>query len=131
MKAMTVGEVARRAGMRASAVRYYESVGLLPSPMRVSGQRRYDDSVLPTLTLIRTAQQAGLTIAEIYALFHQFPTETPPSERWQALAQQKIADLERVIARAQKMQQMLAAVLACECRTLEQCAAKIAEETLC
>jgi MerR family transcriptional regulator, redox-sensitive transcriptional activator SoxR len=127
MNMMTVGEAARRVGLRASALRYYESVGLIPPPQRVSGQRRYDEGVLKTLALIRTAQQAGLTIAEIHALFHEFPSETPPPERWQTLAQQKIADLDILIARAQNMKEMLAAVLKCECTTLDECAMRMME----
>ncbi|MFN8563711.1 MAG: MerR family transcriptional regulator [Anaerolineae bacterium] len=62
---MTISEVARRVGVRTSTLRYYESIGLLPAPKRVSGRRRYDSAVLQRLEIIRTAQQAGFTLAEL------------------------------------------------------------------
>ena len=65
MEEMAIGEVARRAGVRASALRYYESIGILPAPRRVNGRRRYDGEVLELLTVVRVAQQAGFTAAEI------------------------------------------------------------------
>lgn len=65
MDQLTIGETARRAGVRPSALRYYESVGLLDAPRRISGRRRYDSQVLNRLSVIRLAQDAGFTIAEI------------------------------------------------------------------
>lgn len=65
MDDLTIGEVARRAGLRPSALRYYESVGILSPPQRVSGQRRYDATALQRIALIQLAQRAGFTIAEI------------------------------------------------------------------
>jgi DNA-binding transcriptional MerR regulator len=55
---LTIGEVARRAGKRASSIRYYESIGLLPTPRRVGGQRRYATETLRTLAVIDVAQRA-------------------------------------------------------------------------
>src|SRR5918992_1339605 len=65
---LTIGEVARRAGLQPSAIRYYEQIGLLPAPGRQSGRRRYDPAVLDRLTVIRVGQAAGLTLAEIREL---------------------------------------------------------------
>src|SRR5918997_4063167 len=65
---MRIGEVAARAGVRVSLIRYYEEIGLLPEPERVSGQRRYDDTVLRRLTVIDVAQRAGLSLEEIREL---------------------------------------------------------------
>ena len=62
---LTIGEVARRAGIRTSAIRYYESVGLLPAPPRMSGRRRYDPSIVQRLAVLHLAQEAGFTMAEI------------------------------------------------------------------
>ena len=56
---MRIGEVARRAGVRSSRIRYYESIGLLPEPERVSGQRVYDEGVLKRLAVIDVSQRAG------------------------------------------------------------------------
>src|SRR5918911_5312656 len=62
---MRIGQVASRAGIRVSQIRYYEEIGLLPEPDRVSGQRRYDDTILRRLAVIDVAQRAGLTLEEI------------------------------------------------------------------
>jgi len=119
---LIIGEVARRAGMRTSALRYYESVGLLPPPRRVyGGHRRYDSSVLELLRVLRMAQQAGFTIAEMHRLVAGFPAETPASERWQLLAQKKLQEVEAAIVHAQQTKQMLERLLQCSCLRLEEC----------
>ena len=92
MEELAIGEVARRAGIRPSALRYYESIGLLPAPRRVNGQRRYDERTVQLLKIVRLAQHAGFTVAEIQVLLHGFAPDTPPAARWQPLAQQKIAE---------------------------------------
>ncbi|MEP7294406.1 MAG: MerR family transcriptional regulator, partial [Chloroflexota bacterium] len=69
MAQLTISEVARQAGVRTSTLRYYESIGLLPEPARISGRRHYDADVLQRLEIIRTAQQAGFTLAELRVLF--------------------------------------------------------------
>ena len=71
MEELTIGEVARQAGIRPSALRYYESIGLLPVPRRVNGRRRYDPAIVQQLTVLQVARQAGFTIAEIQTLFHE------------------------------------------------------------
>lgn len=121
MASWSIGEVARRAGLRPSAIRYYESVGLLPRPPRWNGRRRYDDSVLPRLALVRLAQQAGFSIAEIRTLLHGFSRRTPPSQRWQTLAERKRAEIREQVRRARAMERVLDRLLACECPTLDDC----------
>ncbi len=59
---MRIGEVADQAGVRTSLIRYYEDIGLLPEPERVSGQRRYDATVLRRLTVIDVAHRAGMSL---------------------------------------------------------------------
>ena len=122
MEEMTIGEVARRAGMRTSALRYYESVGLLPEPRRVyGGHRRYDESVLELLSVLQMAQQAGFSIAEMHVLVAGFPPGTPASERWQLLAQKKLSEVEAVIVHAQQTKRLLEGLLQCSCLRLEDC----------
>ena len=118
----TITEVARRAGIRPSALRYYESIGLLPTPARVNGRRRYDESVPRGLTIIAAAQDMGFTIAAIATLFHGFSAETPAWARWQALARDKLPRIDALIKRAEGMKKLLEASLACECLTLDECA---------
>src|SRR6266498_5084110 len=107
MEDLASGAVARRAGIRASALRYYESIGLMPAPKRVSGRRRYDESTIQMLKVIQLAQQAGFTVAEIQTLLHGFAPDTPPAARWQPLARQKLRELDTVIAHAQQMKRVL------------------------
>jgi MerR family redox-sensitive transcriptional activator SoxR len=128
MEELTIGEVARRAGIRASALRYYESVEILPTPQRVNGRRRYDSRVFERLAVIQIAQQAGFTVAEMQVLFNGFTPETPASVRWQELAQQKLAEVEALIRRAQAMKRVLEEkLIRCRCLTLDECAHYIHE----
>jgi MerR family redox-sensitive transcriptional activator SoxR len=117
----TIGELARQASLRPSALRYYEDVGILPLARRVSGQRRYDDAALRRLVAIRVAQQAGFTLAEIRLLVHGFSPRTAPSARWRELARRKLPEVEGLIARARGMKRMLEAGLRCECVSLDDC----------
>jgi MerR family redox-sensitive transcriptional activator SoxR len=119
---LSISAVARRAGVRPSALRYYESVGLLEAPARVGGRRRYAADVLPRLALIAAAQQMGFTIAEIATLLHGFSPETPASARWRVLAARKLPEVEALIARAQGMKRLLEEALTCGCLTLDACA---------
>jgi MerR family transcriptional regulator, redox-sensitive transcriptional activator SoxR len=127
MDELAIGEVARRAGIRTSALRYYERVGLLPAPKRVSGRRRYDESTVQMLRLIQLAQGAGFTVAEIQTLLHGFAPETPPAARWQPLARKKMQELDALIHRAQQMKRVLETGLNCGCLRLEDCAIVLAD----
>jgi MerR family redox-sensitive transcriptional activator SoxR len=125
MGSMNIGEVARWAGVRPSTLRYYEGVGLLPSPERTNGRRRYDGEVLrevlDRLTIVRVAQQAGFTISEIPTLLDGFSEDTPPSERWRVLAREKLTEVDALIERALGMKDLLERGLRCECLRLEEC----------
>jgi MerR family transcriptional regulator, redox-sensitive transcriptional activator SoxR len=123
MDALTIGDVARHTGLRTSAIRYYESAGLIPAPRRVSGQRRYDPAVLTQLAIVRMAQEAGFTIEEIHTLVAGFPEGTPAGERWHALASRKLPEVDAQIARLRAMRRVLEESLACGCLTLDACAA--------
>ena len=127
MKSWAIGEVVNRAGVPASTIRYYEDIELLPRAERVNGRRRYDDSVLQKLGMIRLAQKAGFTLAEIQMLLHDFPMETPPSERWQVMAAQKLNELEKQLKTIQEMRTLLGRTLNCQCETMEDCGAGIVE----
>src|SRR3989442_829672 len=62
---LTIGEIATRAGVRTSSIRYYESIGVLPEPERRNGQRRYGPEAVERLKVIAVAQQAGFSLSEI------------------------------------------------------------------
>ena len=88
---LSIGDVARRAGVRPSAIRYYEQAGVLPAPVRVGGRRQYGPAVLERLAVLERAKACGFTLAETRLLLYGFREGTPPSERWKALARRKIA----------------------------------------
>ena len=121
MANMTIGEVAHRACVQASAIRYYEKIGLLPKTQRIGGQRRYETSVLNYLEVIDVARSAGFRIEEIRHLFHGFGKGTPAFRRWELLAQRKITEMDELIARAKKMKRLLENADRCKCLELEDC----------
>ena len=118
---LSIGDVAARAGIRPSAIRYYESIGVLPEPQRVNGQRRYAPDVVTRLAVVKMAQEAGFTVAEIATLFNGFEAGTAASARRRALAERKVAEIDALIARAETMRRVLGESLRCDCLTLDQC----------
>jgi MerR family redox-sensitive transcriptional activator SoxR len=121
MALLGIGEVARRAALRPSALRYYEAAGLLPRAARVSGQRRYDADILRRLDLLRFAQQAGFTLREIKTLLYGPRPENKLSERWQTLARKKLTELDTMAQRMQRMREALELSLQCGCSRVEEC----------
>jgi MerR family transcriptional regulator, redox-sensitive transcriptional activator SoxR len=122
MTMLAIGEVAARAGLRTSAVRYYEDVGILPAPERVNGRRRYGPEAVERLEVVRFAQSAGFTLDEIRVLFHGFGADAPPPRRWHEVATRKLRELDEQKARLERMRTVLEATLDCGCVTLEDCA---------
>ena len=118
---LTIGQAAARAGVAPSALRYWESEGLLEAT-RVNGRRYYDEQALRRLAVIDLAKCAGFRVEEIRRLFNGFPDGTPPSERWKVLAEGKLAELEALIESAQAMRSALEEALRCRCASLEDCA---------
>jgi MerR family redox-sensitive transcriptional activator SoxR len=121
MAGLMIGELARRAGVATSALRYYEKAGLLPSPARVSKRRQYDPAVLGRIRIILLARDAGFSINETRTFLNGFPVGTRPALRWRAMAQRKIAELDELTTRLGQMRSILDASFHCECRLLEDC----------
>lgn len=117
---MRIGEVARQAGVRVSQIRYYEEIGLLPEPQRVSGQRRYDDTILRRMAVIDVAQRAGLTLGEIRELVEH--GNDPMSARLRELAERRLPELDALIDRAQRVRTWLQTATGCDCRRIDECA---------
>ncbi|HVE45222.1 MAG TPA: MerR family transcriptional regulator [Acidimicrobiales bacterium] len=115
---ISITEVAERTGLRPSALRYYEEVGLITSPARQGGRRLYPESVLERLRLIASVQSCGFTIAEIRELLVEDGC-TP--ERWKPLAQRKLAEVGALIEKAKLTRRLLEDSLDCECRALDDC----------
>ena len=117
---MRIGEVAARAGVATSQIRYYEEIGLLPPPERVSGQRRYDATILRRLSVIDVAQRAGLSLDEIGELVHH--GNDPMSDRLRAVAQQRLPEIDALIERATRVRAWLQAATSCGCERIDDCA---------
>jgi MerR family redox-sensitive transcriptional activator SoxR len=122
MPELTISQVARQVGLQASAIRYYERIGLLPRAPRISGQRRYDTTVLYRLAIIQRARQLGFTLPEIRHLFFGFRDITRPSERWRTLSQRKLAELDHLMDGIKVVRGVLKKLMTkCRCDTLDQC----------
>jgi len=124
---MTIGEVAARAGLHTSAIRYYEKTGLLTPPARTSGRRIYQTEVLHQLTIIAVYKDLGFTLEEIGLLINDFPKEKAASARWSQLAETKIKEMENIIIKATAVKKTLIAIMQCRCTNLEDCAKGFAQ----
>jgi DNA-binding transcriptional MerR regulator len=105
---MTIGEVARRAHVATSTIRYYERRGLLRADTRQSGQRRYTTETLRRLVFIGMMQDIGLTLDEVHGILHA-ATVT----EWKAIAGQRLEALDEQIAQLQHARGLLAGALLC------------------
>jgi len=121
MSELSISEVARRTGIRPSALRYYEQVGLLPRTPRAGGRRRYGERAVQMVAVLRYAQQAGFTLDEIRKLFHGFDAKAPLGVRWRVLAQLKLRELDELQARIVHMRRAIEQGLACGCMRIEDC----------
>lgn len=118
---LLIGQVARRAGLRPSAIRYYESIGLLAEPERIAGRRHYPPSVLRTLALIAAGQRAGLTLEELRELLTNVDAPGAVPEHLQAIARRKLPAADAMIARAVRAKTWLQMAAECCCPTLDDC----------
>jgi MerR family transcriptional regulator, redox-sensitive transcriptional activator SoxR len=122
---MPISEVARVFGLRTSAIRYYEQIGILPPPMRRNGQRRYDNRALFRLAVVQRARETGFTLEEIRERFFGFPPGTRPPKRWHQLSERKIAQLHERMKRLQLMETLLKHLEDCRCDALDECGEKL------
>jgi len=119
---LTIGEVARRAGVAASTVRYYEAIDLLPEPVRERGQRRYDESVLGKLGFIGVAQSAGFSLDQIKQLVEGIDGGESMGGTMRTLSTLKLDEVEELLERTKAMKGWLEVAKECGCLTPEECA---------
>jgi MerR family transcriptional regulator, redox-sensitive transcriptional activator SoxR len=115
---LTIGEVARQAGVAATTLRYYEQIGLLPPPDRRGGQRRYDDSVLARLEVIRLCKSAGFALEEIQLLFAD---EAPGRPASRALAEAKLAEIDAQLESLARARAVIEWGMRCTCPSIDSC----------
>jgi MerR family transcriptional regulator, redox-sensitive transcriptional activator SoxR len=118
---LTIGQVAELAGLNTSHLRFYESVGVLPEPQRVGGQRRYREEVLHRLSIIEIAQRAGLSLEEIAPLTGPENMSTDASRHIRKLAEDKLPHIEALITRARAVKHWLEVAQHCDCTSVDVC----------
>ena len=112
MKPLTIGDVARRAGVGVETVRFYERQGLLAEPQRrTSGYRQYDEEAVAVLRFIRRAKELGFTLKEIKGLLELRLDATASRAEVRRQARAKVADIEAKIADLQRMRDVLQSLI--------------------
>jgi len=124
---MHIGDLAQRAGIAPSAIRYYEKAGLLPVPSRKSGRRQYGIETLGRLRIIQVARDAGFSIEETRIFLSGFSSTIPPAARWRQLAVRKLEEFQTTILRIERMKAVLESSFKCECLGIEDCERAILE----
>lgn len=119
---MLIGELARRTGLSASTLRYYEQEGLLPAPARIGNRRRYDAQVIGRIRIITLARSAGFSIAQTRDFLTNRPAGSIPASRWQATADIKKKEMDALIERATYIKRLLKTSFKCGCLNIEECA---------
>ena len=119
---LTIGEISRRSGVAASALRFYEEKGLISSEREGAGHRRYPRPVLRRIAFIVFAQRIGLTLEEIGNELAKLPPHRAPTRRdWSRLSQAWTSRIDRRIAELQRLRAGLTECIGCGCLSLERC----------
>jgi len=119
---LTIGEVARRSGVAASALRFYEQRGLISSERAGSGHRRYPRPVLRRIAFIVFAQRVGLSLDEIAGELARLPSDRAPTRRdWARLSRKWTARIDERIAELERLKVGLTECIGCGCLSLERC----------
>lgn len=121
MDGLRIGQVAQRAGIATSTLRYYEEIGLLEPARRVSGRRLYDDGVFQRLALIQSGQQAGFTLAEIGVLLHHVLDAQSGGATWHDLVKRKLSEMEAKLRSIESMRGLLEDIMNCDDEALAEC----------
>lgn len=118
---MTIGQLSKRSGVPASTIRYWERVGVMPEPMRRSGQRRYPEESLQRLAVLRLAQMCGFRLEEMRLLVQGFRADVAPPSGWRELARKKEAEIDQQVARLVAMRRVVGRVRRCKCLDWTEC----------
>ena len=119
---LTIGEVSRRSGVAASALRFYEDRSLISSERAGSGHRRYSRPVLRRIAFIVFAQRIGLTLEEIGAELAKLPPDRAPTRRdWSRLSRKWTTRIDHRIAELERLKVGLTECIGCGCLSLDRC----------
>jgi DNA-binding transcriptional MerR regulator len=115
---LSIGEVAERSGVAATTLRYYEDSGLLRTPARMGGRRRYDEAVLRRLEVIGLCKAAGFTLEEIRVLLADDDPGRPSSR---GLAEAKLIDIDAQMATLRRAREIIEWAMNCPCSSVDAC----------
>ncbi len=119
---LTIGEVAARSGVAPSALRFYETAGLIFSRRTAGNQRRYERATLRRIALIQAGRAAGIPLERIRAALETLPSHRTPTRRnWERLSRAWRDDLDRRIATLEALRSRLTTCIGCGCLSLETC----------
>jgi len=121
MAEMSITQVTQQTGVRPSALRYYEEIGLLSPIRRVSGRRQYDESVLQRLALIQTGQRAGFTLAELGTLLNNVLDSEAGGAEWHSLVERKLNEMDTLLRNIESMKRLLVDIMDCDDVSLAEC----------
>ncbi|MFD8482509.1 redox-sensitive transcriptional activator SoxR [Kitasatospora sp. NPDC059673] len=120
---LTIGQLAERSGLATSALRYYESLGLIHAERTSGNQRRYPRSALRRIAFVRAAQQVGLSLEEVRTALARLPENRTPTPRdWHTVAATWQHRIDRQIAELQLMKAKLTGCIGCGCLSMSRCA---------
>jgi len=123
VKRFSVGELAARAGVATSALRFYETNGLIQSERNTSGHRRYRADVLRRVAFIRVAQRIGLSLDEVRTALNSLPSSrTPTRSDWNELSTRWMPRIDEQIAELEMLRDRLDGCIGCGCLSLDTCA---------
>ena len=128
---LPIGELARRAGVAASALRFYEAEGLIHGSRSASGRRQYPRDTLRRVAFLRAGQRVGLSLDELRQALASLPEgRTPTKADWERLARQWQALLDERLALLQRLRDTLGGCIGCGCLSLKACALYNPEDTV-
>lgn len=121
-KELSVGDVARRAGIAVSALHFYESKGLIESTRTGGNQRRYNRAVLRRIAIIKVAQKTGIPLGEIAEALAGLPADRAPRAKdWTEMSKRWAATLDARIARLTRLRDSLGGCIGCGCLSIDDC----------
>jgi len=123
MTGHTIGKLAARTGLSTSAIRFYESKGLIKADRNAGGQRRFEPSDIRRLSFIVITQQQGFSLGEIADMLAGLPNgRTPTQKDWAKISKRLQQRIDERIAQLQQMRENLTGCIGCGCLSLKKCA---------
>jgi MerR family redox-sensitive transcriptional activator SoxR len=120
---LTIGEVSARSGVAASALRFYESVGLISAQRTTGNQRRYDRAVLRRVAVIQAGSAAGIPLERIRTALDTLPSRKTPTRRdWERMSRRWRRELDERIAALEALRDRLTTCIGCGCLSIDRCA---------